>query len=204
MTSRKLRDAGVLPIFAYPLLLAGFIVGSFYLFGKIEYAEYFYLFITCFFVFRLSEERRNDFLKICFGDGFRKIRIAENLIISLPNCSIYDGARYKYGSCSKVKTSHSSPFLVCDGVFRPPFSTFGELSCFHFSHTFSTSSEAVHHSHIASVANPVQLSRGCSPVHPLPPLNFDSQRQTESNPQRLISGNHIVRLVPILATFQTR
>lgn len=84
MVNRTLRDAGILPIFAYPIFLAGFIAVSVYLFGKIEFAEYFYLFIACFFVFKLSEERRNDFLKTCFGDGFRKIRIVENLIISLP------------------------------------------------------------------------------------------------------------------------
>ncbi len=84
MVNRTFRDAGILPIFAYPLLIAGFIAVSVYLFGKIDFAEYFYLFIACFFVFKLSEERRNDFLKTCFGDGFRKIRIAENLICSLP------------------------------------------------------------------------------------------------------------------------
>jgi hypothetical protein len=84
MVNRTLRDVGILPIFAYPLLMVGFIAVSVYLFRKIEFAEYFYLFIACFFVFKLSEERRNDFLKTCFGDGFRKIRIAENLIISFP------------------------------------------------------------------------------------------------------------------------
>ena len=84
MVSRTLRDAGILPIFAFPLLMAGFIAGSIYLFRKIEFAEYFYLFIACFFIFKLSEERRNDFLKTCFGNGFRKIRIAENLTISFP------------------------------------------------------------------------------------------------------------------------
>lgn len=84
MINRTLRDIGILPIFAYPLLAAGFIAISFYFFKKIEYAEHFYLFIACHFVFKLCEERRNDFLKSCFGDGFRKIRITENLIISMP------------------------------------------------------------------------------------------------------------------------
>ncbi len=84
MVNRTLRDIGILPIFAYPLLTAGFIAISFYLFKKIEYAEYFYLFIGCYFVFKLCEERRNDFLKSCFGNGFRKIRVTENLIVSIP------------------------------------------------------------------------------------------------------------------------
>lgn len=84
MVNRTLKDSGILPIFAYPLGLAGFIAISFYLFEKIEFAKYFYLFIASFFVFKLSEERRNDFLKTCFGNGFRKIRIVENLIISFP------------------------------------------------------------------------------------------------------------------------
>lgn len=84
MINRTLRDAGILLIFAYPVLVAGFIAISFYFFKKIDYAEYFYLFIACYFVFKLCEERRNDFLKSCFGDGFRKIRITENLLVSIP------------------------------------------------------------------------------------------------------------------------
>lgn len=85
MMNRKFRDAGILPIFAHPILIAGFITISFYLFQRIEYAQYLYLSVAIFFVFKLSEERRNDFLKICFGDGnFGKIRVTENLIISAP------------------------------------------------------------------------------------------------------------------------
>lgn len=85
MANRTFRDAGILPIFAYPILAVGFAAISFYLFEKIDYAEYFYSLATCFFVLKLSEEKRNDFLKICFGDKiFRKIRITENLIVALP------------------------------------------------------------------------------------------------------------------------
>lgn len=85
MISRMFRDAGVLPIFAYSFLIAGFIAGSFYLFKKTEYAEYFYLLVAVFFVFNFSDEKRNDFLKISFSDDdFRKIRIFENLIVSFP------------------------------------------------------------------------------------------------------------------------
>lgn len=84
MANRAFRDIGILPIFAYPFLIAGFISVSFYLFETVSYIEYFYFLVACFFVLKLSDERRNDFLKICFSDRFRTVRITENLIVSSP------------------------------------------------------------------------------------------------------------------------
>ena len=85
MTNRRLQDAGVVPIFAYFILTIGFYLLSTYLFKKTEFAVYIYPFLYINLVVRLSETRRCEFLTICFGDTqFKKIRIAENLICTIP------------------------------------------------------------------------------------------------------------------------
>ena len=88
MTKRKLSD-GSRPIVGY--LLALFIslvfvgVSVLLLSGKSIYAPYIYAFASLFFTLKLNEERRNDFLKFCFGnEQYRKVRILENLIVVLP------------------------------------------------------------------------------------------------------------------------
>ena len=88
MTKRKLSD-GSRPIVGY--LLALFILLAFIglsmllLFSKITFAPYIYVLISLFFTSKLSEIRRNDFLKICFGnERYGKIRMLENMIIALP------------------------------------------------------------------------------------------------------------------------
>ena len=88
MTKRKLSD-GFHPIVGY--LLALFILLIFVGFsmlllcGKLTYAPYLYVFASLIFTSKLSEIRRNDFLRICFGnERYRKVRILENLIVTLP------------------------------------------------------------------------------------------------------------------------
>ena len=88
MTKRKLSD-GSRPIVGY--LLALFILLIFVGFSmlllssKLTYAPYIYAFISLSFTLKLSEIKRNDFLKIHFGDKqYRKVRILENLIIAMP------------------------------------------------------------------------------------------------------------------------
>ncbi|MDR0430365.1 MAG: hypothetical protein LBH58_07825 [Tannerellaceae bacterium] len=88
MTKRKLSD-GSRPIVGY--LLALFIslvfvgVSILLLSGKSIYAPYFYALASLFFTSKLSEIKRNDFLKIHFGSRqYRKVRILENLIVALP------------------------------------------------------------------------------------------------------------------------
>jgi hypothetical protein len=88
MTIRKLSD-GSRPIVGYllALLISLVFVGvSFWLFsGKYDNAPYIYVFASLFFVSKLSEIRRNDFLKICFANRqYRKVRMLENLLITLP------------------------------------------------------------------------------------------------------------------------
>lgn len=85
MTNRKLTDFGLNPIIGFILLLTGFIGLSIYLFSKTEFAQYVLILIALSFVSKLSETRRNDFLKYCFRDTeYRKLRLAENYIVALP------------------------------------------------------------------------------------------------------------------------
>jgi hypothetical protein len=85
MTNRKLEEAGIGPLFGYLAMVLIFTAFSGYLFYKTEFAEPIYVAVALTLVGKLSEIRRNDFLKLCFGrNGQNKIRIAENLIMVLP------------------------------------------------------------------------------------------------------------------------
>ncbi|MBS1651917.1 MAG: ABC transporter permease [Bacteroidetes bacterium] len=85
MINRKFKDTGITPLFAYVLLTLIFVGLSIYLFRKTEYAQYIYLFFALILIGKLSETQRGEFLKICFGSlQFKKIRILENLICSIP------------------------------------------------------------------------------------------------------------------------
>jgi len=85
ITNRRLRDSGLKPVIGYVLLFAVFTGLSLFLFDKTEFAEYIYVLIALALSSQLSEKRRNDFLKICFGErGYRITRITENLVVSFP------------------------------------------------------------------------------------------------------------------------
>lgn len=85
MTNRRFKDTGFEPLFAYLILTVGFVGLSIYLFGKTEFAEYIFQLSALTLIGKLSEIRRTDFLKNCFGDTkLKKIRVTENLICSLP------------------------------------------------------------------------------------------------------------------------
>ncbi|MFC2188344.1 ABC transporter permease [Fulvivirgaceae bacterium LMO-SS25] len=85
MTNRRFKDTGFEPLFAYLILTVGFVGLSIYLFSKTEFAEYIFLLSALTFIGKFSEIRRTEFLKICFGETkLKKIRVAENLIGSLP------------------------------------------------------------------------------------------------------------------------
>ncbi len=85
MTNRRLKAFGLQPVFAYLLILASFTGLSIYLFYKTEFAQYLYILISLALTSKLSEIRRNDFLRFCFNDKhYKLIRIIENLISSLP------------------------------------------------------------------------------------------------------------------------
>ena len=85
MTNRRFKDTGFEPLLAYIILTFGFLGLSIYLFNKTEFAVYVYLLFALTLIGKLSETRRTEFLKICFGDTqLKKIRITENLICSIP------------------------------------------------------------------------------------------------------------------------
>ncbi len=83
--NRKLDEIGFSPILGYVLAIIGFYGISVYLFSKTEFAEYFYGLVSISFISKLSEKRRNDFLKTIFSiNDYRKLRILENLILAFP------------------------------------------------------------------------------------------------------------------------
>lgn len=85
LVSRKLSDAGIHPLPGF--LLAGlvFLALWVYLFSKVTYAPYVFVLVAVSIISNLSETRRNEFLKICFGDTkFKQLRVIENLIVALP------------------------------------------------------------------------------------------------------------------------
>ena len=85
MASRKIADFGLHPVMGYMLLLLVFVVSSLLLFYKTTFAPYVYVIIALFFTTKLSEIRRNEFLKICFNNGsYRQLRIIENLVVITP------------------------------------------------------------------------------------------------------------------------
>jgi len=78
-------EVGFSPILGYTLAIIGFYSISVYLFSKTEFAEYFYSVISISFISKLSEKRRNDFLKTIFSiNNYKKLRIIENLIFAVP------------------------------------------------------------------------------------------------------------------------
>jgi hypothetical protein len=85
MLNREMTALGIEPIIGYPVGVFAFYTISMQLFEKTQYAEYVYLFLALSFVIKLSEEKRNDFLKLCFSTiKYIKLRFFENLIVATP------------------------------------------------------------------------------------------------------------------------
>jgi hypothetical protein len=85
MTNRKLKEAGINPLLGYILCLVGLALISELIFIKIKFAKYLVILISLSFIFKLSDKYRTDFLRTTFGNKkTKRIRIIENLIISIP------------------------------------------------------------------------------------------------------------------------
>jgi hypothetical protein len=85
MINRKFSDSGVWPVMGYFISCIIFTGLSVYLFAKTEQAVYVYTLAAVMFAGRLSETRRNEFLKICFGDfRLKQIRMLENMLAVTP------------------------------------------------------------------------------------------------------------------------
>ena len=89
MTKRKVKEAGLNPLLSCLLGLILFVALSEYIFHRTEFAKYLVILVCFSFQFKLSENRRTDFLLSIFGDKAKnKIRVLENLIICIPFVSI--------------------------------------------------------------------------------------------------------------------
>src|SRR5699024_6280814 len=68
------------------LLLAGIFIGlSVSIYERTEFAKYILLILALFLISKCSEIKRNDFLKLCYSEKrYKRIRLIENLLISLP------------------------------------------------------------------------------------------------------------------------
>ena len=78
-------DFGLPLLIGYTLLPFVFILLSNYLFEKTEFANYAYVLFAISFISKLSEPKRNDFLKSIFNKyNYKKLRILENIIYCLP------------------------------------------------------------------------------------------------------------------------
>lgn len=85
MTNRKLVEFGIPLFFAYTLIPICFVGLSVYLFSKTEFAGYIYILTVFGFLSKLTNKKRNEFLKSCFTQNtFIKLRVLENLAIILP------------------------------------------------------------------------------------------------------------------------
>ncbi|SDF12940.1 ABC transporter permease [Ulvibacter litoralis] len=85
MLNRKMIDFGLPLLVGYTLVPFLFILLSNHLFENTEFAMYVYGLIAISFVLKLSEPKRNDFLKSIFNkDNYKKIRAIENVIYCLP------------------------------------------------------------------------------------------------------------------------
>jgi hypothetical protein len=85
MLNRHIKAFGLPIALAYVLAVFGFALLSYLLFIKVEFAAYLYVLIGLVLISKTSETNRNDFLKTCFTAAeYRKTRLVENLILSLP------------------------------------------------------------------------------------------------------------------------
>lgn len=83
--NRRMIDFGLPLLIGYTLLPFIFVLLSNYLFEKTEFANYIYGLFALSLISKLSEPKRNDFLKSIFNKGkYKKLRILENIIYCLP------------------------------------------------------------------------------------------------------------------------
>lgn len=85
MFCRKLHGFGMNPVIGIILLTAAFVGLSVYLFSKTEFAPPILALLALVLLSKLSESKRNDFLKQSFHTrAYRKLRLIENSSAALP------------------------------------------------------------------------------------------------------------------------
>jgi len=83
--NRKLKDFGVHPIVAYPTILFLIILGGNELYSKTNFTNYIVLIVALSLASKLSEQKRNDFLKSVFSKNkYTQLRIVENIVFCFP------------------------------------------------------------------------------------------------------------------------
>lgn len=83
--NRRFKDANLPPIIGYLLAALLFVGLSLYLFYKTTFAQPIYIAIALSVISPLADNRRNDFLNLCFGNTKQRIvRVIENLLVTLP------------------------------------------------------------------------------------------------------------------------
>jgi hypothetical protein len=84
LLNRLIREIGVRPELGYLLGLIAFLGFSFVLFNQIAAAEIVYMMTALYYVSKLSEVERNNFLSLCFSRRqYYTIRLLENIAASL-------------------------------------------------------------------------------------------------------------------------
>ncbi|MGB0984414.1 MAG: ABC transporter permease [Saprospiraceae bacterium] len=131
MLNRKITEFGLPPILGYLLGCCAFIGLSWYLFMKIELANYIYSFLGLSFLSLLTDIKRNDFLKSCFSDNqYYQVRLIENLLLVLPfvaflilknNWSIALGMLIISGLSTFLRTNNSLQFSIPTPFYKNPF-----------------------------------------------------------------------------------
>jgi hypothetical protein len=82
---RTIKDLEIHPLLAVLAVLGFFVGGSYVLFSKIGYAQYWYAGIGLFLTYLLGGKERNEFLKNLFTkDKYRLMRFCENMLVALP------------------------------------------------------------------------------------------------------------------------
>lgn len=85
MLNRQMTEFGLPPLVGYSVIPIIFFLLSYYLFLKTELASYLYIFLALSFITKLSEPKRNDFLKSIYNKkDYLKLRLLENLIYVSP------------------------------------------------------------------------------------------------------------------------
>ncbi len=85
MLNRHIKAFGLPIAVGYILGIGAFIFIAYLLFIRVKYAAYLLISIALMLLSKTSKVNRNDFLKTCFPPSkYKKIRLLENLILSLP------------------------------------------------------------------------------------------------------------------------
>jgi hypothetical protein len=83
--NRKFKDFGIHPLAGKAITIAAFIILSYFLFSKTEFAVYIYFVAAFSVLLNFTDQTRNDFLRLCFhGKDYYKVRIAENFCVTFP------------------------------------------------------------------------------------------------------------------------